>query len=156
MDNQLFRQKSIDRISSPEQLHDYMRVTSPRLWMILSIIIALVVGLIVFSTMATMESTMPATFVVSRYEIPDDDGNVTDTLLSVITAIDPAYTDVISIGQEVRLANNRKGTVDFIYQDQDRAYASIQMENSEELLPDGDYPGEIVIEKKTPIDFLLN
>ncbi len=156
MDNQLFRQKSIDRISSPEQLHDYMRVTSPRLWMILSIIIALVVGLIVFSTMATMESTMPATFAVSRYEIPDDDGNVTDTLLSVITAIDPAYTDVISIGQEVRLANNRKGTVDFIYQDQDRAYASIQMENSEELLPDGDYPGEIVIEKKTPIDFLLN
>ena len=156
MDNQLFRQKSIDRISSPEQLHDYMRVTSPRLWMILSIIIALVVGLIVFSTMATMESTMPATFAVSRYDIPDADGNVTDTLLSVITAIDPAYTDVISIGQEVRLANNRKGTVDFIYQDQDRAYASIQMESSEELLPDGDYPGEIVIEKKTPIDFLLN
>ena len=31
MQNELFRQKSIERISSPEALHDYMRVTSPRL-----------------------------------------------------------------------------------------------------------------------------
>ena len=155
MDNQLFRQKSIDRISSPEQLHDYMRVTSPRLWMILSIIIALVAGLIVFSTMATMESTMPVTFNVDQYELSDDKGNIT-TEITVVTAIDPAYLDAISIGQEARLANNRKGVVDFIYQDKDMAYASIAMENPEVLLPDGEYPGEIVIEKKTPIDFLLN
>jgi len=155
MDNQLFRQKSIDRISSPEQLHDYMRVTSPRLWMILFIIIALVAGLIVFSTMATMESTMPVTFNVDQYELSDDKGNIT-TEITVVTAIDPAYLDAISIGQEARLANNRKGVVDFIYQDKDMAYASIAMENPEVLLPDGEYPGEIVIEKKTPIDFLLN
>jgi len=155
MDNQLFRQKSIDRISSPEQLHDYMRVTSPRLWMILFIIIALVAGLIVFSTMATMESTMPVTFNVDQYELSDDKDNIT-TEITVVTAIDPAYLDAISIGQEARLANNRKGVVDFIYQDKDMAYASIAMENPEVLLPDGEYPGEIVIEKKTPIDFLLN
>ena len=35
MENGLFRKKSMERISSPEELHDYMRVTSPRLWMIL-------------------------------------------------------------------------------------------------------------------------
>lgn len=34
MENKLFRQKSIDRVSSPEQLQDYMRVTNPGVWMI--------------------------------------------------------------------------------------------------------------------------
>ena len=33
MENKLFRQKSIDRVSSPEQLQDYMRVTNPGVWM---------------------------------------------------------------------------------------------------------------------------
>jgi hypothetical protein len=47
MDNQLFRKKSIDRISSPEKLEDYMRVTSPRLWMLLSAIVILLVGFLV-------------------------------------------------------------------------------------------------------------
>jgi threonine dehydratase len=44
MENGLFRQKSMDHISSPESLHDYMRVTSPRLWMILAAIVALLEG----------------------------------------------------------------------------------------------------------------
>ena len=30
MENKLFRQKNLDRIQSPEQLQDYMRVTNPR------------------------------------------------------------------------------------------------------------------------------
>ena len=58
MDNQLFRQKSIDRISSPEELHDYMRVTSPRLWMILGAIVVLLAGFIVYASTVTLEYTV--------------------------------------------------------------------------------------------------
>ena len=48
MENQqVFREKSLERISSPEQLHDYMRVTSPKLWMILTAAIVLIVGFVV-------------------------------------------------------------------------------------------------------------
>ena len=50
MGNQLFRQKSLDRISSPEELHDYMRVTSPRLWMILGAILVLLAGFIAYAS----------------------------------------------------------------------------------------------------------
>ncbi len=57
MDGGLFRKKSLDRISSPEDLHDYMRVTSPRLWMLLGTIAALLVGLIVLAATLRMEST---------------------------------------------------------------------------------------------------
>ncbi len=29
MENQIFRKKSIERVSSPEQLNDYVRVSNP-------------------------------------------------------------------------------------------------------------------------------
>ena len=57
MDSGLFRKKSLDRISSPEDLHDYMRVTSPRLWMLLGAIAAILVGFIVLAATTRMEST---------------------------------------------------------------------------------------------------
>ena len=59
MDNRLFRKKSIDRISSPEQLEDYMRVTSPAIWMVLAAVIALLGGLLVCSSVGRVETTMP-------------------------------------------------------------------------------------------------
>lgn len=58
MQNQLFRQKSIDRISSPEQLRDYMRVTSPRLWLLLAAIMALLIGFLIYASTTQMESTI--------------------------------------------------------------------------------------------------
>ena len=72
----LFRQKSLERISSPEQLHDYMRVTTPRLWMILGAIVALLVGFIVYASTTRMESTVDVKVRVSSYNyltanIPD-------------------------------------------------------------------------------------
>ena len=54
MESGLFRQKSVERISSPEDLHEYMRVTSPRLWMILIAILVLLAGFILFASTATM------------------------------------------------------------------------------------------------------
>ena len=47
MQKQLFRQKTLDRVSSPEQLHDYMRVTNPAIWMLLGAVVALLAGLLV-------------------------------------------------------------------------------------------------------------
>ena len=42
----IFRKKSIDKISSPEQLHDYIKVSSPGAWFILIAIIILLFGAI--------------------------------------------------------------------------------------------------------------
>ena len=59
MENGLFRKKSLERISSPEQLHDYMHVTSPRLWMLLIAVAVLLIGFLAYASTATMENTMP-------------------------------------------------------------------------------------------------
>ena len=40
----LFRQKTLDRISSPEKLTDYLRVTNPGIWIFLAAVIVLLAG----------------------------------------------------------------------------------------------------------------
>ena len=41
----LFREKNLERLESPEKLNDYLRVTSPGVWMVLGAVIVLLVGL---------------------------------------------------------------------------------------------------------------
>lgn len=53
----IFRQKSIDRVSSPEQLNDYIRVTSPSVWLVLLAIILLLAGLLAWSVFGTIKAT---------------------------------------------------------------------------------------------------
>ena len=50
------KQQNTRRISSPEQLDDYLKVTSPKIWVLLVAIILLVGGLLVWSTFTTVES----------------------------------------------------------------------------------------------------
>jgi hypothetical protein len=52
----IFRQKSLDRISSPEQLNDYIRVTTPSVWLVLTAIILLLVGIVAWSIFGTVEA----------------------------------------------------------------------------------------------------
>ena len=73
MDNGLFRKKSIERISSPEALHDYMRVTSPRLWMILAAVVLLLGGFIAYASTAKMENTMPIKVTVETYHMTEEE-----------------------------------------------------------------------------------
>ncbi len=45
----LFRKESIERISSPEQIDDYIRIASPSALLILVAILVVLVGLIIWS-----------------------------------------------------------------------------------------------------------
>ena len=56
MPNTIFREKSIERVSSPEQLNDYIRVTNPGIWLTLSAIIVLLVGFIVWGVVGSLET----------------------------------------------------------------------------------------------------
>ena len=105
MENGLFRKKSIDRISSPEALHDYMRVTSPRLWMILAAVVLLLIGFIVYASTATMENTMPIRVQLQTYQSDPEAGQETDekgaTLVSCQLPMD--QLEVVKTGMKMRL-----------------------------------------------------
>ena len=52
----IFREKSMERVSSPEQLNDYIRVTTPSVWLVLAAIILLLVGMLAWSVFGTVEA----------------------------------------------------------------------------------------------------
>ena len=54
MKKSVFRNESLDRVNSPEELNDYIKVTSPSVWIVLSAIVLLLVGFIVFACFAAI------------------------------------------------------------------------------------------------------
>ncbi len=52
----IYREKSLQRIASPEQLNDYIRVTSPSVWIVLAATVALLVGIIGWGIFGTVEA----------------------------------------------------------------------------------------------------
>ena len=65
--NSIFRQKSLDRISSPEELNSYMKVANPSVWIILLAVILLLAGAIVWGIVGRIETKVPAVAVSDEY-----------------------------------------------------------------------------------------
>ena len=159
MENNLFRKKSLEHISSPEELHDYMRVTSPKLWMILAATIALLAGFIVYASTATMENTIDISVTIQAMEVPEgyqlERGN---TKYSYVTGTLPiSQKGLVEPGMIVRIGKET-GKVDLILVEaQEQEVLLIIDVNQNYLpLPDGTYDAELVLESTTPISFLWN
>ena len=72
--NSIFRQKSLDKVSSPEKLDDYIRVTTPSVWIVLIAIVLLLAGAVVWGIFGeieihnedgTTETVAPITFIMN-------------------------------------------------------------------------------------------
>ena len=53
----LFREKSLESIESPESLNDYLRVTSPGVWLILATVVLLLIGAILWGIFGHIRTT---------------------------------------------------------------------------------------------------
>ena len=60
MNNSLFRKKSIDRISSPEQLNDRIRVANPGVWLLMTGILLVLTGICVWMIFGRLATVLPA------------------------------------------------------------------------------------------------
>ena len=69
MNNQLFRKKSLDKVSSPEQLNDYIRVSNPGIWIVLAAVIVLLIGVCVWGVFGRLETTIGSAAVVKDGEM---------------------------------------------------------------------------------------
>ena len=163
MEDQLFRKKSLEHISSPDDLHDYMRVTSPRLWMTLGAILVLLLGFIIYASTATMENVMPIQITCEHtpsYHTDEDGEYVSMGESSIFSAALPiSYQDVIRPGMTVRVGEEL-GKVAITYtmdvsEPEDGLMLFIEM-TSDRMFPEGTYDAELVLETTTPISFLWN
>ena len=151
----------METISSPEQLHDYMRVTSPRLWMLLGAIVVLLVGFIAYASTATMENVLQISGELESYEIIDDEKGETTRHTFLTCELTDEDREVIKTGMKARLGAET-GMVTYIFEDHDEATgennrnAIVVMDNPKLTLPEGKYDVEVVLESTTPISFLWN
>lgn len=155
----------MERISSPEDLHEYMRVTSPRLWMILIAIMVLLVGFMVFASTATMENTMAIQVRAANYPsyVQNSKGEyVEGPLETVLSAMLPISSkDVVDNGMVVRIGDETaKVSMIAVIGEQDtgsgvpEVMLDITLDEKGKTLADGTYDAELVIESTTPISFL--
>ena len=63
MASSIFREKSLKRISSPEQLNDYIKVSQPSVWIALAAAAAFVVAVLIWSVAGTVPTEVEAVAV---------------------------------------------------------------------------------------------
>ena len=136
--NQIFRQKSLDQISSPEQLHDYLHVTNPTVWLILAAVALLLIGAVIWSSVASVDSFASATATVKggTMTIRVDDTDLAKNIESGMKVlVGDGSTKVASVGHD------SNGTM----------FAVAQT-----TLDDGTYDAKIVLRKTQVLSLLFN
>ena len=147
----------MDRVSSPEQLQDYVRVANPGLWMVISAIVILLAGVVVWGFIGKIDTTMSTAIVT-------DNGKA-------VIYIGESNVEKIEVGMTVRSGENE-------YKITDIAKEAIKVDSSltdyaihasgitvgewvYAVSIDGEYSdgvqkADIVIESISPISFILN
>lgn len=64
MDQSLFRKTSLEGISSPDQLNDYIKVSNPRMWMVLAALFILLAAVFVWGFAGSLPTTVHSKGVV--------------------------------------------------------------------------------------------
>ena len=153
----LFRKKSLERISSPEQLNDYIRVSTPSVWMLLTAIVVLLAGVCVWGIFGRMDTNLSVAVVadegaVTAYVKETDAAKVT---VKAQVNVNGAQGTVLSISAEpVRVD---EGFTEYMrhvggLQEGEWVYAvALDMDCQE-----GVHAAQIVIDSVSPISFVLN
>ena len=156
MNNNVFRQKSINKINSPESLNDYVKVTNPSVWIILAGVLILIIGALVFGMVGKVDTKVNAVAEVNN---------------GIITVyVDEADAQSIKTGMTV----NIDGTVCEITNIPDRPVKAIEvdeyvlhvgnMDYSQWVYPvavggtsnDGVYAASVTVERVSPMSYVFN
>ena len=132
--NSIFRNEAVKKVSSPDHLSDYLRVTNAGVWVVLAVIVLLLTGLLIWASVGTLETTAEAKVIVvdHKAEICLTDGSSVEAGMPLRVA-----------GLEVKIAS-----VETDKYGRTLCYAEL-------FLPDGTYDGMVVTEQTRPINFLF-
>lgn len=150
MSNSVFRKESLDRISSTDDIQSYMKINSPRLWMLLIAIMALLAGFIIYASFITLDNSVPVKAQVYLYE---DNGFAFN---DIEVEIPDSVSETVKVGMTVRLGE-LEGSITALYENQSNGkIAMVTMDDSSVILKEAAYDAEIVLETFSPMSFLFN
>lgn len=153
---QIFRQKSLERMNTPESLNNYIRVTTPAVWIILIAVILLITGAFVWAASVKLATkTVTGAAVVKNGTAAlylDEEGM--DTVAAQMLLI---------VGEEEFILPELDTRAVRLYELNDAAIMKIIGVTEEEYayradfaidLPNGIYTATIASETRSPLTFL--
>lgn len=157
MASSLFREKSINSISSPDQLDDYVKVTNPSVWILLTGIILILVGVGAWGVFGTLDTKISVVGEISggrlTVYVPEKEGKhlsvgdkviLNDSNLQIETVSD---RPVIFEARDPYLCHiSNLGETDWVYIVKCDATG----------LDDGIYEASIVTDTVSPMSFVTN
>lgn len=153
----IFRKKSLDRISSPEELDRYLSVTGPGVWFPLIAVAVLLIGVLCWMVLGHLDTTLQVAVL--------SDGE------SAVCYVPYEKTDMALKGGSVSIAGQAYALSDsglsplFLQEDTDinllraggvSVGSSVKPLSVGAELPSGIYTGEILVETVNPITFITN
>ena len=153
----LFREKSVEAIESPEALNDYLRVTSPGIWLILAGIVSFLIGVCIWGIFGHVDSTTDTAVVSQGSEVdclvPEEAisgvlENPSVKIDNIDYALKPSTLkpEIISENTDIYVILTGKLEVGQI----------VYRIPVDAALEEGTYSGKVVTEKLSPISLLLN
>lgn len=157
MNEQLFRKKSMEKVSSPEQLNEYIRVANPGVWLVLTAIIILLIGVCVWGFTGHLDTTITTAAVVENSEITVyvKEGDIKSVKAGMKVIVNNKECEITNIPlQPVSVGDNFS----------DYTLHLGKFQNGEWVYPvdvsgevdDGIHSASIVIESVSPISFVIN
>ena len=153
---EIFRKKSIEQLSAPEQLTGYLRVTGPGVWLALAGIVILLAGLLVWGIFGTIISTVTVPSIVKDKKIScyvlEEDIDLNDPEIEINIGDVTLYSEA---------SGNEKQTLDA--SDDPRLYSSGYLSPGKNAviltgstdLKDGYYDAVVTTNTLKPISLLL-
>lgn len=138
MSESIFREQSLNKVKSPDNLNEYIRIANPGVWTLLAAILFLLLGFCLWGIFGQLRT-------VVQVDAQSSGGVITCRLTDAdAAAVQPGMTVLID-GQNATVS---EVTV--------RGGSSTCTIVSPVSLPDGSYTAQIEVETIQPISFLLN
>ena len=138
MKDQVVKDVRTMQITSPDQLHDYLHVTSAAVWIVMAAIILLLVVSLIWSSQATIESYADATAKVSGRSM-------------IVRIDDPKLQNEIKSGMKIVVGNTETKVASVGHDENGNLFAVAGT-----TLSNGTYSARIVYRQTKVLSLLFN
>lgn len=158
MSGTIFREKSLEKISSPEQMNDYIRVSSPSVWMVLAAVIVLLAGVCVWGVFGHLDTAVQTGGVCTNGRLTvfvgeEEHDKIRENAVISVDGVEYAVAE--STNAPVRVDDQIDPYIVHLagFTEDDWVY---RLCADAPGLADGVYTVSVVTERVRPLDFVLN
>lgn len=158
MNKQLFRQKSMDKITSSDQINEYIHVSNPSVWIILAAVIVLLIGVCVWGIFGQLDTILQTGGVCKDGQLvfyigESDIDKINENVIVLVDEKEFALSDISA--SPIKLDESYDSYLVHLTGLAEGEWVYVLKAKAVEL-KDGIYSIKIVTERVKPIDFVLN